>query len=245
METDTYTAIIEHDLSSDTKLTNTVRYGEASHEMLLVAPFGLITTTSGSNSNPNFVATDPSTWTIRSSGQTRFVENELLTNQTNVMSVVEDPFMLHKITAGIDLSIENQLTTTMGTTGSTFNQLNAYNPNPALAVSNLTLAPTGAESFGEIQTASAYLFDSASIGDSFILSAGLRLDKYDMQTRATTVDSDNANAIPDGTLISSNLQDSGVLKSYKLGGVYKPAEDGSIYLPMPLQNSLQVEQTSL
>ncbi len=230
VETDTYTAIFEHDFSGETTLANTTRYGESKHEMFLVAPFSLITTTSGANSNPAFDVNNPATWTVRPSAQSRFQENEILTNQTNIMSVVEDPIMLHKITGGFDVTVENQLTTTMGTTGTLLNQPNAYNPDPNVVISNFTLAPTGAQSFGEIVTAGAYLFDSASIGDSFILSGGVRLDKYSMQTRSTTVDSDNANTIPNGTLLSTNLEDSGVLKSFKLGGLYKPSENGSVYL---------------
>lgn len=228
--TDTFTGKVEHDFSDRTTLTNTTRYGKSKSDMLLTAPFSVITATSGANSNPSFNVNNPDTWTVRRSAHTKWQENELFTHQVNVTTYTNTGPLSHNISAGGDVTIENQTTKTITANG-TVNQGNLYNPNSSNAITNLNLTKSGAKTFGETKTIGAYAFDSINITDSVILTGGGRLDKYETKTDITSVTGTTTpQTIPVGTLVSNNLEDSGTLKSWKLGAVYKPIENGSIYI---------------
>lgn len=231
--TDTYTAKFEHDFNDRTALINTTRYSKSKQTMLLTAPFSVITTTTGANSNPNFNVNDPSTWTVRESAHTKWQENEILTNATNITTSFNTGSMiLHNLSGGFDVTIDNQTTKTYATTGSTINQGNLYNPNPSNVITNLVLEPTGAKTFGETKTLGTYLFDSANIGEKVIITGGARLDKYNTNTDVTTIATATTpgGGVPVGTKVTDSFEKDGTLISYKIGGVYKIAENGSIYL---------------
>ena len=228
---DIFTAKFEHDFSDKLTLTNTTRYGKSNQEMLITAPGALVTATTGNNSNPNFNVNNPATWTVTRSGQTKWQENEILTNHINISTVAHTGSISHNISTGADVSIENQTTKTI-TRGGTANQANLYNPNSSNALSNLTLSENGAQTFGETKTVGVYAFDSINLTDKFIVTGGARLDKYNTQTDITSIATatNPGGGVPVGTKVATNLEDSGTLKSYKVGAVYKPLENGSIYI---------------
>jgi catecholate siderophore receptor len=73
---------------------------------------------------------------------------------------------------------------------------------------------TGAQSGGSTSTVGLYVFNNAQLTERFSINGGLRLDNYSVSTRTPTV----------------NADDTDTLTSWNLGGVYKPAENGSIYV---------------
>lgn len=221
--TDAFTAKFEHDLSDKTTVTNTTRYAKSKIESLLTGA----TETTANASNPN----NPSAWTVTLSPQARWQENEILTNVTNFKTSAQTGSILHNISSGFDVTIENQTSKTIAANGITAAEklANLYNPS-SIGYSDLSLDPTGAKTFGETKTIGAYAFDSINIGEKFIVTGGGRIDKYDTKTDVTTIDATANNGITDGTKIATDLEDSGTLKSYKLGAVYKPLDNGSIYV---------------
>lgn len=221
--TDTFTGKFEHDFNDKTTITNTTRFAKSEIDQLLTS-IGSATIT-----NVN----DPSTWTQSRSGQTRLQENEILTNATNIKTSAQTGSLLHNISGGFDFTIDNQTSKTRrtGTTASaTYPAANLYNPDYNQRATNLNLTPTGAQTFGETRTVGAYAFDSINIGEKFIVTGGGRLDKYNTKTDITTIDATANNGIVDGTKIAQNIEDSGTLKSYKVGFVYKPLDNGSVYI---------------
>lgn len=245
-KSDTFTVKFEQDLSDKTTFTNTTRYSKTNQQMLLTSP-GLDTTvvttgtspspqTSFSNKTTPYVVNDVDNWTSSRGRHTKWQENEIFTNQSNFSTEIKTGMLLHKISSGIELTKENQLTKTMTGAG-TMAASNIYNPSLNSDVIGKDLSFTGARSDGETMTAGAYLFDSINIGEKFILTGGGRFDRYDTTNNITTVADGTSTyknsagvTIPKGTLIATDLEDDGHLNSYKAGLVYKPVDNGSVYI---------------
>lgn len=195
---DTFTIKFEQDISDNTIFTNTSRYAKTNQEMLLTSPFNFSTTAS----------------TVDRRMHARWQENEILTNQSNFTTEIQTGMLLHKISTGIELIKENQVTKNY--TAQTAQTSSLYNPTN-ISWSDLTLS--GQKSDGETTTVGAYLFDSINIGEKFIFTGGGRFDKYD-----------TTNDIVSSTLVPSTIEDKGNLNSYKAGLVYKPLDNGSVYI---------------
>lgn len=195
---DTFTIKFEQDISDNTIFTNTSRYAKTNQEMLLTSPFNFSTTAS----------------TVDRRMHARWQENEILTNQSNFTTEIQTGMLLHKISTGIELIKENQVTKNY--TSQTAQTSSLYNPTN-ISWSDLTLS--GQKSDGETTTVGAYLFDSINIGEKFIFTGGGRFDKYD-----------TTNDIVSSTLVPSTIEDKGNLNSYKAGLVYKPLDNGSVYI---------------
>ena len=182
----------------NTIFKNTSRYAKTNQEMLLTSPFNYSTTA----------------LTVDRRMHARWQENEILTNQSNFTTQIQTGMLLHKISIGIELTKENQLTKNY--TAQTAQTSNLYNPTN-ISWDDLTFS--GQKSDGETTTVGAYLFDSINIGEKFIFTGGARFDKYD-----------TTNDIVSSTLVPSTLEDKGNLNSYKAGLVYKPLDNGSVYV---------------
>lgn len=197
-QTDAFTLKFEQDISDKTMFTNTARYAKTRQEMLLTSPSNFSTTTN----------------TVTRSMHARWQENEILTNQSNFTTQIQTGMLLHKISTGIELTKENQLTKNY--TAQTAQTSNLYNPTN-ISWNDLTLS--GQKSDGETTTVGAYLFDSINIGEKVIFTGGGRFDKYD-----------TTNDVVSATLVPSTIEDKGHLNSYKAGLVYKPVDNGSVYI---------------
>ena len=197
-KTDAFTLKFEQDVSDNTIFTNTARYAKTTQEMLLTSPSNFSTATN----------------TVTRSMHARWQENEILTNQSNFTTEIQTGMLLHKISIGIELTKENQLTKNY--TAQTAQTSNLYNPTN-ISWDDLTFS--GQKSDGETTTVGAYLFDSINIGEKVIFTGGGRFDKYD-----------TTNDIISSTLVPSTIEDKGHLNSYKAGLVYKPVDNGSVYI---------------
>jgi catecholate siderophore receptor len=157
---------------------------------------------------------DSSANTVTRSMHARWQENELFTNQSNIKTEFQTGMLIHNVSTGIEITKENQLTKNYASQTSQVTSL--YNVND---ISWDSLSFSGQKSDGETTTIGAYLFDSINIGEKFILTGGGRFDKYD-----------TTNNVVSSTLVSSSLEDDGHLNSYKAGLVYKPLDNGSVYI---------------
>lgn len=216
---------IEHDLAPGYTVGNLSRYSRTTQDRILTTPLQA----------PTFGdVDDPSTWTVGRSRQGSFRDNDLLTNQTNLRGAFRTAALRHEFSAGFEFIQESQYTPTVAVTVTDPAQVqqraSVYAPNrfdPAVS-----LSPNGAYSDGETTTGAAYFFDTVKFGsrDQFQLNGGVRVERYRtensqaaLSTAATRPD------LPVGTLLPSRLDDAGTLVSYKVGGVYKPLDDGSVY----------------
>ena len=95
-----------------------------------------------------------------------------------------------------------------------------YNPDPSIVRGEPY--PTGAFTDGETTTAALYLFDSVQLNPQWLVSGGVRYESYETTT-------DGA-AVVNNVVTPSALEDEDELSSWKVGAVYKPVSNGSVYV---------------
>jgi catecholate siderophore receptor len=221
---DMLTGKIEHDFSDKTKLINTTRFGKTQQNYLLTAFMARGT---------NWVtpsANDTSAWTLARSIRTlKDQDNEILTNQTNVITQLMVGDVRHDFVTGIELVNEKQKSWGYSGTG-TLPAANLYQPNPNDTISAYNLVRNGSFTRGETSTVSVYGFDTLKLNEQWLFNAGVRLDRYSTDyTSASLSTASNAPTLPVGTLVPNNINSSGNLVNVKVGGLYKPTKDSSIY----------------
>ena len=226
VDADMVTAKIEHDLGAGTTIRNISRYGRTTMDRVLT---GLST---GANGITAVNPADPTTWTVNRSRQRVDREDEILANQTSLNTEFNLGGLKHTFAGGLEFMSERQKNKSFATTGLTTDQANLYNPNPNDPNLPVPFA-TGAYTDGKTTTAALYAFDTIELTPQWLLNGGLRFEHYRTETNgATLVTTSNQASYPGyavGTLAPSSMSNSDNLLSWKVGAVYKPAPNGSIY----------------
>ena len=222
------TAKIEHDLSDKTTIRNTSRFGQSSQDYLLTG-VNAITTTTGTGADAVAIA-DPANWTIARSRQGKDQQNQILTNQTQLNSSVEVAGLTHDISSGIEFIYESQRNNTLALpTGVTQAAANLYNPSTDDVFVNPVR--TGASTDGSTLTSGIYVLDTIHLNEQWQFNASARFEHYKTETDTVTIQgAATPQIIPVGTKLGSSVEASDNLASYKLGALYKPASNGSVYL---------------
>jgi len=239
---DMATLRLEHSFANGMMLSDTLRWGETRQDYFITS----YTATGGNATDPlagNIKWTDVddlSTYTLqRSNFSTRDQENRILTNQLNLRADFATGRVEHFLSAGVELSREQQTAWGIATSGS-LDPIGLYDPDWKATGGSLAYARSGAVAHGRTDTAGAYLFDTLKFGRHFLVTAGVRADRYDTDFDATVVCSTTVplprgtvacpGGVADGTVVpSADLGDSDTLLNYKLGLVYKPVESLSLY----------------
>jgi catecholate siderophore receptor len=222
---------VEHDFSETLLLSNIARWGRTEQDYLLTAFMG----TGGPTGNITY--TDPddlSTYYIARSLPTfKDQTNTILTDQLNLRADSVTGGVRHDLSTGLDFPREELESRGQAATGGTlWPPANLYDPD--WNVDGLAWAHNGAGSRGETTTWSAYLFDTLEFGERFLLTGGLRIDRYDTEFRSTAVcggrGGPECGTNPAGTVLPAVDADvSDTLFNWKLGAVYKPSEAVSVY----------------
>lgn len=197
-----FTAFIEHDITSNVTIRNTTRYGVTDQEYNLTG-INAITAPSA----------DPNTWTVSRSRQGKDQRNEILTNQTNVTANFDTGSLKHSLSAGVEFIYEKQRNDLYATVSGQ-DPANLYNPN--VHDEFQPLVKTGGKTEGDTTTVATYLFDTIKINDVFQVNGGIRYEHYN--TDFTNTDT------------ALNLDSSDNLTTWKVGALYKPAPNGSVYV---------------
>ncbi len=204
------TETVEHDFSDGIRLNNITRWSQTHQNYQLMSftasPTTLLT--------PN--VSDPSTWTISRSVNNKDATNKMLTNQTNLQLKLQTGPVEHSISTGVELIREEQVAWTFVGTGA-YPAVSLYNPNRN--VTGYSRALSGAYTDGVSTTEAIYAGDTAKFGDAWLVNAGLRLDHYDTDYKSVAA-----------TSVVTPLKASDDLLSGKLGVIYKPASNGSVYV---------------
>ncbi|HUQ09348.1 MAG TPA: catecholate siderophore receptor Fiu [Steroidobacteraceae bacterium] len=215
-----FTARFEHDFNDHVTLRNTSRYGKLRQFYVLTGVNALTVT------DP-----DPDQWTVARTRQAKFQENTLLTNQTNVTAMLHTGAIDHALTGGIEFIDEEQYNPAYVGLGTPITPANLYRPDRNDVQPGYAPVRNGVFARGETQTAGAYLFDTLSFADRWQVTAGFRVDAFDTDFDSAVLSTATSHpALPVGTLVPVQLQVDDTLFSYKVGVLFKPAGNGSIYL---------------
>ncbi len=212
VNSDMVTAKIEHDIAPGTTIRNTTRVGRSKQDLVVTGIGGVAEPSLGSS---------PSSYTVSRSRLGRIQTNDIATNQTNLTTEFDTGFIKHTLSAGVEFIYERQkIQSAVGASGLTAANLYAPNSNIAAAMPQ----HLGAYTDGNTFTTALYAFDTLKLSERWMLNAGIRWEKFKTETeskshpRGSTV----LNTDPDRKL-------SDTLLSWKLGAVFKPASNGSIY----------------
>jgi len=227
---------IEHDINDAVRVTNTARWGRTDQDYLLTAFMG--TGTRGANGAPtgNIRFTnpaDPASYAIARSLPTyKDQQNTILTDQLNLRADITTGAIVHNLSAGLEFTREELKSFGQAATGgTTWSPANLYAPD--WNATGLTWAHNGADSHGKTTTSSIYLFDTLNLGESLLVTAGLRADHYSTEYQSASVCGGRGPACganPVGTVIANpSLEHSDTLLNWKLGAVYKVDDIVSLY----------------
>ncbi|KQU76755.1 MULTISPECIES: catecholate siderophore receptor Fiu [unclassified Rhizobacter] len=216
-----FTARVEHDLSAGTTLRNTTRLGHTEQDFVLT----------GVNAVTSPTGTDPATWTVARTRQGRHQTNEILTNQTNLSTEFKTGGIGHSLSTGFEFIYERQNQVNKSVLGAAQGAANLYHPSTGDVFR--PLSDTGAYTKGSTLSAAAYAFDTLKFSEQWLLNGGLRWEKFHTETNSATY---SATATPNlvqnpGLGLTDNLL------SWKVGALFKPTQDGSVYLTV--SNSYQ------
>jgi catecholate siderophore receptor len=200
-DTDLATAEIAHDFGTTTVVRNLTRWGRNVRDSVITAP--------------RFVAVNTST-AINRQLQSRDMTDTVLANNTNLTTRVSTGPVGHAIVAGMELASENSIN--YARIGPAAPTTDLYNPNPNDPYPG-PIVRSGASTDGTANSTAAYLFDTASIGSHLELTGGLRWDRFDVDYTSTAV-----------TGVPTSFARVDTMTSGRAGVVYKPRQEGSIYL---------------
>lgn len=232
------TARVEHDLKPGTTFRNTSRYSKTDQKRILTAPLQAPTVSDsvdpdGEGPLPaqNVLRADPDTWQQNRTRHASFRENELLTNQTNLLATgIKTGSVEHDLSSGIEFIYESQFTPAYAlASGQTQAPANLYHPNPSDPAAKMV--PSGAFTDGNTTTGAIYAFDTLKFGSQWQLSAGLRWERYETVTDSAVLSTTTTYPLlPAGTPIAAHLKDADNLFSWKTGLLFKPRSNGSVYV---------------
>jgi len=210
------------------KLRNIARLGNTSNDYLWTQP-------DDSKNNPLLYGT---LWRRTNN---RAIDTKTFADQLSLTGAFQTGGLKHSYSAGVEYSEEksskgsyviggagtNNLadnTTTCKTTGAVtgYNCTDFYNPNPKdpwAATHPVTRSNKALDIEQTTKTKSVYAFDTIELSEKWLVNLGLRWDDYDTE-QVTPV----LNKAP------TVLKNSDGFLNYQAGVVFKPTENGSIYL---------------
>lgn len=227
---DMFTTRFEHDLSKSVTLRNITRYGKTSMDRIMTGiPEATLTGAPEQwllSNAPNVNNSDPSSSATR---QSVLRSNELLTNQTSFSAAFKTGAIEHALVGGVEFIYEKQNNINRSGLG-VLNDTKLYQPDVSFSIApNPT--PNGARSDGSTTTVAGYLFDTLKLGARTQLNAALRVERYNTTYNSVSISTGAGDSAPPaGTLVPTQVTASDLLFSWKLGALYKPAPNGSLYV---------------
>ena len=229
---DIATFAIEHDLTDALTIKNTFRHGNSMQDYILTQP-------DDSKGNVN----NGSVWRR---ANTRVGNTSTTTNQTDLFGEFYLGGLKNSFSTGIELSREESeretynvdtdtvpggaanTNCTPGMIGATsgYNCTSLSNPNPDDPW-NGAISRNYAGTNTKSNTRAIYVFDTLELSPQWLLNMGLRYDHFDTQYRG--YNADGSTAVSSKGIVSKG-KDTSEFVTGQLGLVWKPADNGSIYV---------------
>ncbi|MBB3104237.1 TonB-dependent receptor [Azomonas macrocytogenes] len=191
----------EHDLSDSLNLSNQTRWSRVSRDARYTIPTGYVPATRQATTQTQFYDRD----------------NYTFSNLTNLSARFLTGSVKHNLAAGLEFTLEKSESNGYPTVNGGNTTINEPDRNrPSLAT-----PPKANDSKVKIDTVALYAYDTAEFNEHWQLTGGVRLENYRVR-----IDSKLAN----GTRMDVDGYDNSEFTlGGKLGVVYKPAKNGSIY----------------
>lgn len=239
---DQATAIFEHEFNDRLSLRNLARWQRVEQNTVVDPPQGAFCLDNGrlaaSNGNGAPCAAGQVPGTFYPSGPrgtARFSENQMLYDQIDLRAVVDTGGIEHTLTLGASFAQEDYTLSN----GNVERNPGGRTPNPALPPIDLSdpdpvyggpinFVPA-AHSRGDTRNVSVYLFDAIRLSDRFELNGGIRWENNRAIFRQDTIGTTPGATFGAVTRGANQISDDSLF-SYRIGGVFKPAPNASLYV---------------
>jgi catecholate siderophore receptor len=201
---DSVVARIEHDLSPYFTISNQTRWSETDRQSRFTYPNGFTLNGTGDGGT----VTTP----------TQFYDrvNTSVSNLTNLAGTFLAAGMRHTLSTGVEYTYEASDANRQSNGSST---TDIFNPEPDRAL-GLPFDPTQRNGV-DINTVAAYLYDTIEITRHWEVTGGLRVEHYNVEIESKAAD---------GTPLDQDGYENGeTTLGGKIGLVYKPVPEGSLY----------------
>lgn len=199
------TGDINHTLSSGFTLRNVTRYGATKRDSVITSP--------------RFVS-NTSTDIRRTDVKFRDQKDTIVANQTNLLGHFAAGGVQHDIVTGLELSREGSVNypgAEFGPDNPTSPNTDLFNPDPYQPYT-AQMRRTGAYTDATAISTAAYAFDTVKFSEEWQLTGGLRWERFDVDYNSVAADG-----------VSAPLSRLDRMPSWRLGGVFKPKPNGSVY----------------
>jgi len=230
IEVDQLTAIIDHAINENLSLRNLTRAQQVEQDAVITNIGGTTCMPNGINAYTGAACAPAGTRNFGANGTTNFRNsfNELLYNQTDLTAEFTTGGWEHTLVAGVALTQENYDLDN----GSPLYNANGTRPAiPNQSLANPDSLWTGPVNFirtghteAELENQALYVFDAIELTDQWELNGGVRFERNETTALIQTF-SPTTGAVT-ATTRTVNEDD---LLSYRVGLVFKPIENASIY----------------
>jgi len=212
-------ARFEYDFSNSVTLSNQTRYASVDRKSRYAAPTGIDATATQATT---------ATWFYDRTTTT-------LSNLTNVSAKFNTGSFHHHLSAGFELSSEESHAGRFGAAVPAPGNTSVFAPNPARAGG----APFNATETNavRINTIAGYAYDTLEFNRQWQMTGGLRLERYSVDIQSRTIA-----GVPTGS--SPDYNDDRTTLGGKVGLVYKPVDEASIYASFAVSNQPQASYLS-
>lgn len=196
------TFALEHDLTDAIRIANTTRYGYATRDSIYSAP--------------RFASND--SVLINPNAQSRDTVDKVLFNQTNLFADLSAAGFRHDLIAGFEVADEhsrNQLRTIAAGTPT-----DLFAPDPKRPWNGTLTDIPGEIVRAGADSVAAYLFDTIHLNEQFLVSGGIRWERYKSKFRPAP-----SQVTPTVGPISRTDE----TVTWRLGATYKPVRTISLY----------------
>lgn len=221
--TDIATIQFEHEFNDNWKIRSTARAGQSVRDSVITAPrfFDSIPGNAAASYDGR----------ITRQVQSRDQRDSILAEQINLIGKFNTGLLKHDLVLGGEVIYETSknfgrsrspaVPNTQPVDGTTINHPNPNAPFTGRIIRNKGYTDTDALSLA------AYILDTISLGDHWQVTGGLRYDRFDVNYKSVA-SAGNAPNFTEGSHTHLGRVDEMV--AWRAGLVYKPVENGSIYL---------------
>jgi catecholate siderophore receptor len=230
---DGLTATFEHDFASNFRLRNLTRWQQVEQYLVIDALQGAWCLDSGINPWTGAACATPGTYQPSGPrGNLRDTTNDILVNQTDFTIEFATGAVQHTLVTGFSLSNESY----HRDSGNVLRNPDGALPNPTLPLMSIgdpyhvyegPVNPIITQIVdGEVTNRAAYIFDRVQLSERFEINGGLRFERNDASSTAGNI----APPLPAPVVQNPVAANSDNLSSYRLGFVYKPSANSSLYI---------------
>lgn len=219
VDSDSATFIVEHDASPTLTLRSLTRWSTNDRDAIVTSPRFAANAGQGTGYDPSIPQIR------RNDMKSQDREDAIVAHQTSLSGQWQTGSVKHDVVMGVELSREEQDSYARAEVSGILPPMaDLYDPDPNQPYASV-IARTGAQTHARGDTMALFAFDTLAFGEQWLLSGGLRWERFDVDY--TTV---AAPVAPATQGLASRFERSDDMLSWRAGVVYKPVPAGSIYL---------------